>query len=544
VASLALSFGSGAMTNSIEDLSESDIIFLIGSNADTSHPTIGLRIHQAIKKGAKLIVADPRGTDFAYAADIWLRHIPGSDVALINGMMNIIIEEGIWDKNFVEERTENFEELEIVVQKYIPKYVEEITGISEELLRQAARLYASSGKKCSIFYGMGIAHHVSGTDNVKTIANLAMLCGKLGEAGGGVNPLRGQNNVQGACDMGALFNSLPGYSGLDDNTTFDKYEALWGVKLPRRKGKASTEVWDAILAGEIRGLYIFGEDPAVADPNASHALKALKKADFIIVQDIYLTETAKMADVVFPAACYAEKDGTFTCTERRVQRVRKAVDPPGEAKADWQIICALSEKMGYKMQYSNSSEIFQEIASLLPQYAGISYGRIDKVGLQWPVPDQKHPGTPILHIGEFTRGKGLFIPEDYTAPIEMPDEEYPFILTTIRELAQYNFGSMTRKTRCLEDICPECFAQVNPEDGARYKIKDNSWIRVTSRRGSVKLRAVLTERSQKGTIAVPYHFSEVPINNLTYDGLDRLSRSPQYKICAVKVEILADEPLN
>jgi len=508
---------------------------VIGSNPDTSHPTIGLRIHQAKKNGSKLLVIDPRRTWLADEADLFLCQNPGSDVALLNGMVHVILEEGIWDKKFVEERTENLEELEIVTAKYTPDYVEQITGISEEQLRAAARLYASPGKKCAIYYGMGLAHHATGTDNVKSIANLAMLCGKLGVAGGGVNPLRGQNNVQGACDMGALYTTLPGYSGLDNNDVFERYEKLWEVKLPRRKGKAATEVWDAIMEGDIKGLYVFGEDPVLADPNALHAVRALEKLDFLIVQDIFLTETAKMADVVFPAACFAEKDGTFTCTERRVQRVRKAVEPPGEAKADWQIFCELSHRMGYDMPYSKPEDIFKEISQLVPQYAGITYERIEKVGLQWPVPDKEHPGTPVLHIGKFTKGKGLFIPEDYTPPVEMPDSDYPMILTTIRETAQYNFGSMTRKTPEIETLCPEALAEINPEDAARLGIADLDTIEVSSRRGSVQLRAKISDRSQVGTIAIPYHFAEVPVNNLTLNSLDRLSRSPQYKICAIKV---------
>jgi len=523
------------MTNSIADIKESDVIMVIGSNADTSHPTIGLRIHQAKNYGAKLLVVDPRRTAFAAEADLWLRPNPGSDVALLNGMVHVILEENLWDKKFVEERTENLEELEIVTAKYTPEYVEKITGIAESQLREAARLYASPGKKCAIFYGMGLAHHATGTDNVKSIANLAMLCGKLGMAGGGVNPLRGQNNVQGACDMGALFNTLPGYSGLENNDAFDRYEKMWEVKLPRRKGKAATEVWDAILEDDIKGLYIMGEDPVLADPNALHAVTALEKLDFLIVQDIFLTDTAKMADIVFPAACYAEKDGTFTCTERRVQRVRKAVEPPGEARADWQIFCELSSRMGYEMDYEHPEEIFNEVALLLPQYAGISYQRIDKTGLQWPVPRPDHPGTPVLHIGRFTKGKGLFIPEDYTQPTELPDAEYPLILTTIRETPQYNFGSMTRKTPEIEALCPEAFAEINPEDAACFGIADLDMVEISSRRGTVQLRAKITDRSQAGTIAIPYHFAEVPVNNLTLNSLDRLSRSPQYKICAIKI---------
>ena len=514
---------------------------IIGSNADTGHPTIGMRMHQARKKGAKLLVVDPRMTRFAEEADVWLRLQPGSDVALLNGMVNIILEEGLWDKKFVEERTENLEELEIVTAKYTPEYVEKITGIGEDQLREAARLYASPGKRCAIYYGMGLAHHATGTDNVKSIANLAMLCGKLGVEGGGVNPLRGQNNVQGACDMGALFNTLPGYQGLENDDIFGRYEKLWGVTLPRRKGKAATEVWDGILEDEIKGLFIMGEDPVLADPNALHAIKALEKAELIIVQDIFLTETAKMADIVFPAACYAEKDGTFTCTERRVQRVRKAVDPPGDAKPDWQILCELSAKMGYKMNYSHPEEIFNEVASLTPQYRGITYQRIEEEGLQWPVPDEEHPGTPVLHVGKFTKGKGLFIPENYTEPAEMPDEEYPMILTTIREIPQYNFGSMTRKTPEIEAICPEAFAELNPKDAESMGLGDKETVSISSKRGTVKLRTKITERSQIGTVSIPYHFAEVPVNNLTLNSLDRLSRSPQYKICSVRIEKVESE---
>ena len=523
------------MTNSIADIRESDVIFMIGSNADTGHPTIGLRIHQTVDRGAKLIVVDPRQTGFARRADHWLSINPGTDVALLNAMCQVIIEEGIFDKQFVAELTEDFDELKKTVKKYTPEYAEQITGIPADEIRAVARLYASPGKNSAIFYGMGLAHHATGTDNVKSVANLAMLCGKIGKPGCGVNPLRGQNNVQGACDMGALFNTLPGYAGLISEETFDRYEKLWGVRLPRRQGKAATEVWDAIHEGAIRGLYIMGEDPVLADPNADHAVEAIEKLDFLLVQDIFLTDTAKMADVVLPAACYAEKDGTFTSTERRVQRVRKAVDPPGEARPDWQIFCALADRMGYHMEYASAEEIFNEAAGLLNQYRGINYPRIEKVGLQWPVPDESHPGTSVLHVGKFVRGRGLFIPEDYTQPVELPDDEFPFILSTGREFAQYNFGSMTRKTRAIEELCPEAFAEINPVAAKELGVTDGDWLEIESKRGKVEIRAKVTDNSQEGTVFVPYHFAEVPINRLTLNALDRMSRSPQYKICAVRI---------
>ncbi len=540
MASLALTFGSGAMTNSIADTTKTDLFFMIGSNPDTSHPTIGLRIHQAVDRGAKLIVIDPRRTRLADRADHWLSIQPGTDVAFLNGLMHIIVAEELWDKRFVAERTEDFDELQRLVEKYTPAHVSAITGIAEEQLYAVARLYAAEGRH-AIFHGMGITHYVTGTDRVKSIANLAMLCGKVGVEGGGCNPLRGQNNVQGACDMGALFNTLPGYGSLDNEEMLDKFEKLWKIKVPRRPGKPATEVWDNISTGDIRALYIFGEDPAVADPNIAHVQSALEKLDFLVVQDLFLTETAKAADVVLPGACFAEKDGTFASTERRVQRVRKAVNPPGEAKPDWQIITELSHKMGYEMSYSSAEDVFEEIRQLLPQYKGITYERLEEVGLQWPVPTVDHPGTAVLHTETFTRGKGLFIPEEYIPPVELPDAEYPLKFTTGRDLARYNFSSMTGKTPEIDVISPEALAEVNPVDAAHYRITEGDWVRMTSRRGSVQMRATITDRSQKGTIFTTYNHTEALVNFLTLDALDRLSRSPEYKLCAIKVEVLGPE---
>jgi formate dehydrogenase major subunit len=539
VASLALTFGSGAMTNSISDIKNTDLFLMIGSNPDTGHPTIGLRIHQAVDRGAKLIVVDPRKTKLAERADLWLRIKPGTDVAFLNGVMSVILEEDLLNKKFVEDRTEDFDYLVNVVKKYTPDIVEEITGISEDDLRQVARMFAAEGRH-AIYHGMGITHYVTGTDRVKSIANLSMLCGKVGVAGGGCNPLRGQNNVQGACDMGALFNTLPGYGSLDNDEVFDRYEKVWKVKLPRKPGKPATEVWDNVMTGDIRGLYVFGEDPMVADANISHVKKALDEVDFLVVQDIFLTDTAKVADVVLPAACFAEKDGTFSSTERRVQRIRKAVEPPGEARPDWQIFCDLSKKMGYDMDYNSAEEIFEEISSLLPQYAGITYERIEKEGLQWPVPSKDHPGTTVLHTESFTRGKGLFIPEEYIPPVELPDEEYPMSFTTGRDLARYNFSSMTGKTPEIDVISPECFAEVNPVDAERLGIEEKSRVRLTSRRGSVEMRATITDRSQQGTIFCTYNHLATLVNLLTLDALDRLSRTPEYKLCAIKVEVLKE----
>lgn len=545
MASLAITFGSGAMTNSIADAvqGKTDLFFMIGSNPDTSHPTIGLRIHQALDRGARLIVVDPRRTKLAERADLWLRIIPGTDVALLNGLMQIILEEDLWDKEYVASRTEDFEELRAVVRNYPPHRVAAITGIPEEQLRTAARMYAAPGRH-AIYHGMGITHFSTGTDRVKSIANLAMLCGKVGVEGGGCNPLRGQNNVQGACDMGALFNTLPGYGGLDNDELFARYEKLWQVKLPRRPGKPATEVWDNIMNGDIRGLYIFGEDPAIADPNIGHVRSALQEVDFLVVQDLFLTDTAREADVVLPAACFAEKDGTFTSTERRVQRVRKAVDPPGEARPDWRIFCELAQRMGYPMTYNNAEDIFKEICTLLPQYHGMSYQRLETAGLQWPVPDARHPGTPTLHLETFTRGRGLFVPEDYLPPREPVDEEYPMLFTTGRHYGRYNFSSMTGKTREIDAIAPEALAEVNPVDAERVGIREGDLLRLTSRRGSVTIKATVTDRTQQGTIFTTYNYPETPVNHLTLDTLDRLSRTPEYKLCAIRVKVLGQEEVS
>ncbi len=535
MASLALSFGSGAMTNSIADIDKTELFLFIGSNPDTSHPVIGMKIHKALDRGARLIVVDPRKTRFAKRADKWLRIQPGTDVALLNSMMQVIIEEDLWNREYVAGRTEDFDELQRDVAKYTPEYAAGITGLSPDEIRTVARMYAADGKH-AIYHGMGITHYVTGTDRVKSIANLAMLCGKVGVEGGGCNPLRGQNNVQGACDMGALFNTLPGYTSLDNGDLFARYEKAWGVKLPREPGKPATEVWDNVLNKSIRALYVFGEDPAIADPNIAHVQKALAEVDFLVVQEIFLTETAKAADVVFPAACFAEKDGTFTNTERRVQLIRKAVRPPGSALPDWQIVCNLSGRMGYEMNYSSSEEIFDEICEILPQYKGISYNRLEEQGLQWPVPDSDHPGTPVLHVGSFTRGKGLFIPEDYIPPVERVSDEFPLYFTTGRELTRYNFSSMSGKTKELDGIVPEAKAEINPLDAKRFAIEEGDWVRLTSKRGSVEMEATITEKSQQGTVFTTYNHDDALVNFLTLDALDRLSRTPEYKLCVIKIE--------
>ena len=536
MAGLAAAFGSGAMTNSIRDIEKAQVVLLTGSNPTENHPVVDLHIRRAVaQNGAKLIVVDPRQIELVKYAHIWLRPRPGTDVVWLNGLMHVIIAEGLWDRSYVEERTEKFSSLKETVTKYDPEFVERITGIPPEDLKQAARLYARA-EVASIVYAMGITQHAAGTDNVKSIANLAMLCGNVGIEGGGVNPLRGQNNVQGACDMGALPNMLSGYQSLSDQRVIEKFEQAWRVKIPSESGLAVTEIWPAILNGRIKTLYIVGENPVMSDPNAKAVEEALKRLEFLVVQDIFMTETAKLAQVVLPAATSAEKEGTFTNTERRVQRVRQAFSPVGQAKPDWKTICELAKRMGYRMGYLSSEEIMEEIASLTPIYGGILYDRLEEEGLQWPCPNLDHPGTPCLHKGRFARGKGLFHAIDFRPPSELPDETYPFILSTGRVLQHYNSGTMTRKIQGLNLLCPEALLEIHPKDAEACGVEEGSMVKVSSRRGQLVARAHPTGKCPEGVVFIPFHFQEAAANLLTIDTLDAVSKIPEYKVCAVKVE--------
>jgi formate dehydrogenase major subunit len=536
VAGLAASFGSGAMTNPIADFKKADVILLTGSNPTENHPTIALWMIKAIQENkTKLIVVDPREIEIVQYAEIWLRPKPGTDVVWLNGMMYVIIDEDLYDISYVADRTENFTALKETVMQYNPEFVEQVTGIPAKDLIRAARLYAKAGKG-SIAYAMGITQHAFGTDNVKSIANLAMLCGNVGIEGGGVNPLRGQNNVQGACDMGALPNVLPGYQSISDQEAVGKFEEVWGRKLPPKPGLTLTDMWPAILEGKIKGMYIMGENPVVSDPNSKQVEASLKKLDFLVVQDIFMTETAKIANVVLPAASFAEKDGTFTNTERRVQRVRKGLDPLGDSRPDWKIICNLSEKMGAPMNYDDPEEIMEEIARLVPIYGGIHYERLNKNGLQWPCPNWEHPGTPYLHKGSFARGKGLFQSVEFILSDELPNEEYPFLLSTGRVLYHYNSGTMTRKVDGLNSIASQVITEIHPLDAEKNGIVDGSLVKITSRRGEITARACFTKRSPEGMVFIPFHFSEAAANILTSDTLDPVARIPAFKVCAVRVE--------
>jgi formate dehydrogenase major subunit len=536
VAGLAAAFGSGAMTNTISDIEEADVILVTGSNTTENHPVLSTFVKRAVtRRDAKLIVVDPRRIKMTEFADHWIRPNLGTDVAWINGMMNVIIGEDLHDKSFVEERTENFEALKAIVEKYTPEYVESITGIPAEQLIAAARLYAQAPAG-SILYCMGITQHTTGTDNVKSLANLAMLCGNMGIRGGGVNPLRGQNNVQGACDMGGLPNVLSGYQPVDNLDAIAKMERVWNVSgLPTKPGLKVTDMFPKAHDGEVKAMYIIGENPMVSDPDLNHAKDCLDHLDFLVVQDIFLTETALLADVVLPSKCFAEKDGTFSNTERRVQRVRKAVDPPGQARDDWKITCDIATRMGYAMAYKDSEAIFNELASVTPSYAGITYPRIEQKGLHWPCPTPEHPGTPILHGAQFTRGKGLFHAIDWIAPAEMADDEYPLYLTTGRVLYHYHTGTMTMKTEGLNERSPESFVEITRGDAREMGIADGDQVTIASRRGEIRARVSVSRKAVDGTVFIPFHFAQAAANKLTNAALDPISGIPEYKVCAVKV---------
>jgi formate dehydrogenase major subunit len=539
VAGLAASFGSGAMTNPIEDIEKADVILITGSNTTENHPVLSSYVKRAVTfSGAKLIVVDPRKIPITSFANLWLRQNLGTDVAWLNGMMHVIIKEKLYNEEYVKTRTVGLDELKEIVEKYTPEHVETITGIPKDQIIQAARMYAQA-KAASIIYAMGITQHISGTDNVKSIANLAMLCGNVGIEGGGVNPLRGQNNVQGACDMGALPNVYTGYQRVDDHAIRGHMERVWGLKgLPSHPGLTVTQMMGKAYDGEIKALYIIGENPMISDPDLNHVKKGLEKLDFLVVQDIFLTETAELADVVLPSASFAEKDGTFTNTERRVQLLRKAVESPGEAKEDREIICELSERMGYPMDYKDSRSVMEEVALLTPSYCGITYNRLEHEGIHWPCPAEDHPGTPCLHIDQFTCGLGVFHAIDFVPPAEVTDKEYPIYLTTGRLLYQYHTGTMTMKTQGLNDLAPSSFVEISRKDADSVGIADGDLLKIASRRGEVKARAKISEKAVDGTVFMPFHYAEGAANFLTNRALDPVAKIPEYKVCAVRLEKL------
>jgi len=536
VAGLAACFGAGAMTNSVDEISGATCIFAIGTNTTYAHPVIGMKVKQASKGGAKLIVANPREIELVQYADVWLRHNPGSDVALLMGMMRVIVDEDLHDTEFIEERCENFDEFRESLTKFDLESVEEITGVPKDKIVEAARVYTTNTPS-SILYAMGITQHSHGTDNVMAVANLAMLTGNVGRPSTGVNPLRGQNNVQGACDMGALPNVYTGYQVVVNEEIRKKFEDAWGTYLPREPGLTLLEMLDAAHRKEIKALYLIGENPILSDPDACHAQESLEALDFLVAQDIFMSETAQLADVVLPSASFAERDGTFTNTDRRILRVRKAIEPVGDSQPDWWITCQIAQRMGGKgFDFKDSSQIMEEICALTPSYAGITHERLESGGIHWPCPTADHPGTPTLHTEKFARGRGRFIPLEYRPSAELPDDEYPLLLTTERSRYHFHTGTMTRKISGLDALDGEGMVEINPDDASRLGIRDGEMVKVKSRRGEVMAKARLTEISPVKVVTMNFHFAESPTNQLTNPALDPVAKIPEFKVCAVRVE--------
>ncbi|EOA3437861.1 formate dehydrogenase subunit alpha [Enterococcus faecalis] len=533
---LAQTLGSGAMTNPIADITEDvDMILLVGSNPEEAHPVIGAQIRQAIQRGTQVVVVDPRKINLVKDSALHLQVQAGTNVAFANGMMHVILKEGLADRHFIEERTEGFLDLEKMVADYTPEKVAEICHIHPEDLIQAARMYAKA-EKAPIIYCLGVTEHSTGTEGVMSMSNLAMLVGKVGKPGCGVNPLRGQNNVQGACDMGCMPYDFPGYQKVNNPEVIDKFEKAWHVPLNRNTGLTSTKVLPAATAGNIKGLYIFGEDPIVTDPDTGHVRQALESLDFLVVQELFMTETAAYADVVLPGISYAEKDGTFTNTERRVQRVRKAVEPRGQAREDYEIFCEVMTRMGYPCAYESAKEIMKEISAVTPSFGGINYERLEKESLQWPCRSLTDPGTPIMHVGSFARGKGLFKAIPYKQAQELPDEEYPYLMSTGRMLYHYNTRAMTGRTEGINQIANHSYIEINAVDAQALGIQEGDKVEVHSRRGKIETYAAVGNRVFPQEVFMTFHFPDGNVNEITNAVFDDIATIPEYKVCAVAIK--------
>ena len=523
------------MTNSIAEILDTDAMFVIGSNTTENHPVIGARMKQAINNGAKLVVADPRRIELAEYADVFLQVKPGTNIALLNAMMHVIYEEGLYDKEYIDERSENFQELVKLIKEYPPERAAEICGLDAEDIVKAARIYGHANK-AGIFYTMGVTQHTTGTNAVMSISNLAMMCGNVGKESAGVNPLRGQNNVQGTCDMGGLPSDLPGYQKVFREEVIEKFEEAWGAKLSDQVGLTLSEIMDGAADGDIRFIYVMGENPVISDPDINHVTHALESVDFLVVQDIFMSETAEFADVVLPASSFAEKDGTFSNTERRVQRVRKAIEPVGDSKPDWQILMELMSYLGYNKQYFHASEIMDEIAEVTPSYAGINYKRLEKGSIQWPCTDENDPGTKYLHKEAISRGKGLFMPAEQVDSAEMPDRDYPYVFTTGRILYHYHTRTMTGRVEGLNQLAPESYVEINEVTASKLGIADGDTVRLASRRGEIETTARITEIIDEGVLFMPFHFVEGAANYLTNTAKDPISKIPELKVAAVNIE--------
>jgi predicted molibdopterin-dependent oxidoreductase YjgC len=551
VTGLVTVLGSGAMSNDIAGIADIDVMLVIGSNTTETHPVIGLRMKQAVARhGSKIIVADPRRIKLTEHAHMWMSQKPGTDGALINAICHVILRENLIDKDYIESRTENFDAFAEAVKDCTPEWAEGITGVPAPDIEEAAKIYGSA-ERAAIFYTMGITQHTSGTDNVKTLANLALMTGNLGKPSAGLNPLRGQNNVQGASDMACAPTVFPGYQSVADDAVRARFEEAWDCTLSGKVGLTATEMSRAMMDGSMEAMWVMGENPVMSDPNMCHAQEAFSKVKFLVVQDIFLTETAELADVVLPAAAYAEKEGTFTNTERRVQRVRQALLPPPGACNDLDIIQAVWDRMDAdrdgswpadfqpgpdRMDVAKAEEVFNEIAGVWPHVAGISYQRLEEQGIQWPCPSPDHPGTPVLFEAGFPRGLGSFTPIVWRDPDELPDIEYPFILTTGRVLYQYHTGTMPRRSKVIETADRGPVVEMNPADADRLQVKDGEVVDVASRRGTITLPVLITDRISQGVTFIPFHYKEAAANLLTNDACDPDCKIPEAKVCAVRVE--------
>jgi formate dehydrogenase major subunit/formate dehydrogenase alpha subunit len=559
VAGLAMCFGSGAMSNTMQDIVEqAEAILIIGSNTTEQHPVFGTKIRQAVlNRKVKLVVADPRAIDICEFAELHLQQKPGTDVALLNGLMHIILANGNHDETFIQERTEGFDDFQKTIDKYNPELVSQITGVTVESLYEAADILATN-KPMAVIWAMGITQHTTGVMNVLSLGNLQMLLGNMGVPGGGVNPLRGQNNVQGACDLGGLPNVFPGYQKVTDESVREKFKSAWafdtgGPDFGEQPGITVTEMINKMGEGELRALYILAENPMMTDPDINHVRECMENSEFVVLQEIFPSETSHYADVLLPGVSWAEKDGTFTNTERRIQLIRSAVNPPGEARPDWQIIAEIARLVlqieGRKpvgpqagWDFISAAEIQNEVAAITPIYAGVTHERLNKgEQLHWPVRGLDHDGTPILHVGQFTRGKGKFHSCEHLDAEELPDNEYPLYLTTGRVIYHWHGGEMTRRAKGLLEIYPETLVEISPEDALKIGLNGKDMVRITSRRGEMIARAVVTDRVSEGVIFGNFHFpGEQNVNNLTIAALDPIAKIPEYKVCAVKVE-LAEE---
>jgi formate dehydrogenase alpha subunit len=553
VVALQMALGTSAMSNTAAEVVHSDVFIVTGSNTAETHPIIALQMKAAVEKhGAKLIVVDPRRVEMVNWAALWLPEKPGTDVPVFSAMSHVIIKEKLYNRDFIDRRTEGFDEFAGSMEKFTPEYAEAISGVDRNLIIQAARMYATA-KNAAIYWALGIPEHSHGTDNAMSLIHLALLTGHIGRQGTGLNPLRGQNNVQGASDSGAMPWHYPGYQRVDDEASARKFEQAWNIEpggLNRRLGLTTTEIMSEVRPGGVRALHIMGENPMMSEPNLNHTRHMMEQLEFLVAQDLFINESGAYADVFLPAASWAEKEGTFTNTDRRVQRVRKALEPRGQARADWEIVCALAGRIEKKLgrpqsafwAYRTTAEVLEEMGRVVPEYAGVKYERIEKQGIQTPVLDDNHPGTPFLFAESFPRGRGKFYDIDYVPSVEMPDEEYPFILTTGRLLEHWHGGTLTRHSK-LDNLYPQARIEINPADAARLKIEDGQAVRVSSRRGTVVLRAWVTQRATVGVVFIPMHFAEAAANLLTIDALDPLAKIPEYKACAVRIVLAEKEEL-